>query len=62
MRQPLPRPVIAPSKPQLQLGLDVQLEFIMAAADRDWERRMATARAGSPGYEAREFHGSTPSA
>lgn len=34
-RQPLPRPVIDPAKPQLKLGLDVHLEFIMAVAQRD---------------------------
>lgn len=33
-RQPLPRPVIDPSKPMLKLGLDVHLEFIMAVAQR----------------------------
>ena len=34
-RQPLPQPVIDPSKPTLKLGLDVHLEFIMAVAQRD---------------------------
>ena len=34
-RQPLPRPVLDPSKPTLKLGLDVHLEFIMAVAQRD---------------------------
>jgi transposase len=33
-RQPLPRPVIDLSKPMLQLGLDVHLEFIMAVAQK----------------------------
>ncbi|HOB99420.1 MAG TPA: IS110 family transposase [Verrucomicrobiota bacterium] len=33
-RQPLPEPVLDPTKPRLQLGLDVHLEFIMAVAQR----------------------------
>jgi transposase len=32
--QPLPQPVIDPTKPRLQLGLDVHLEFIMAVSQR----------------------------
>ena len=34
-RQPLPTPVIDPTKAKLKLGLDVHLEFIMAVAQRD---------------------------
>jgi len=34
-RQPLPRGVVDPNKPLLKLGLDVQLEFIMAVAQKD---------------------------
>lgn len=34
-RQPLPRPVIDPTKPMLKLGLDVHLEFIMAVVQKD---------------------------
>lgn len=33
-RQPLPESVLDPTKPRLQLGLDVHLEFIMAVAQR----------------------------
>ena len=33
-RQPLPAPVIDPTKPMLKLGLDVHLEFIMAVVQR----------------------------
>jgi hypothetical protein len=33
--QPLPTPVVDPSRPRLCLGLDVHLEFIMAVAQRD---------------------------
>ena len=33
--QPLPRAVIDPDRPRLQLGLDVHLEFIMAVAQKD---------------------------
>ena len=34
-RQPLPQPVIDPTRPKLKLGLDVHLDFIMAVAQRD---------------------------
>jgi transposase len=34
-RQPLPRPMVDPTKPMLKLGLDVHLEFIMAVVQRD---------------------------
>jgi transposase len=34
-RQPLPTPVLQPSRPTLKLGLDVHLEFIMAVAQHD---------------------------
>ena len=40
-RQPLPRPILDPSKPRLKLGLDVQLEFIMAVAQRDHASALA---------------------
>ena len=33
-RQPLPRPVLDPTKPTLQLGLDVHLEFIMVVSQQ----------------------------
>src|SRR5664279_2211849 len=33
-RQPLPRPVLDPTRPSLKLALDVHLEFIMAVAQR----------------------------
>lgn len=33
--QPLPRAMMDPSKPQLKLGLDVHLDFIMAVAQPD---------------------------
>lgn len=34
-RQPLPTATMDPSKPQLKLGLDVHLEFVMAVAQKD---------------------------
>jgi len=33
-RQPLPRPVLDPTRPALKLGLDVHLAFIMAVGQR----------------------------
>ena len=34
-RQPLPRPVIDPTKPMLKLGLDTDLEFSMVVVQKD---------------------------
>ena len=34
-RQPLPAPVIDPTKPMLKLGLDVHLEFTMVVVQKD---------------------------
>jgi transposase len=47
-RQPLPRPVLAPAKPLLKLGLDVHLEFIMAVAQRDHASPQAPRRFTRP--------------